>query len=154
VDVAGDALFVEGEVTEGSVVENKDLSLNYGVVDTGVFGFDFVAERAELAIGEHVFFDGFEAVETEVVVGYGLGELEFYFAYGVETLDVGFDEGVHGFAVFVGHDNGQAREAMLEAVHFADGFAFGCSGASALFGVGSVGGELFIGYRHCEIAPR
>jgi hypothetical protein len=59
-----------------------NLGLDYGVVDSGVFGVDFIGEGAELAIGEHIFFNGFETVEAEVVMGYGLGELEFDFAYG------------------------------------------------------------------------
>jgi hypothetical protein len=125
VDVAGDALFVEGEIVESFVVEDKDLGLDDGMVDAGVFGLDLGSERPDFSVGEHVFFDGVEAVEAEVVEGYGLGEMEFDRADGVEVPDVGSDEGVLGFLVFFGHDDGEAGETMLEAVQAAEGFAFG-----------------------------
>jgi hypothetical protein len=41
---------------------------------------------------------------------------------------------------------------MLEAVQFADGFAFRGARAGRFLCVRSVGGELFIGDWHCEIS--
>ena len=63
---------------------------------------------------------------------------------GVAVFDYGAREGVLGFAVFSGHDDGEAEEAVLETIHRADGFSFGGFGACAFLRVGPVGCELFV----------
>jgi hypothetical protein len=86
----------------------------YGVFDLQDFvGEDSAGENE--TVGEDVFFGSFDAVESPVVEGYGSGELEFYFAPGVEFCDIFADEGVLVDSVFVGHDCGHAGDSAFEA---------------------------------------
>jgi hypothetical protein len=88
VDVAGDTLLIERQVVEGLAFEGEDFGLSDGVVDTMVFAFEF-AVLGGFAVGEGILFDGFEAVEVEIVDGEGSGKLNFGGADGLEAFDIG-----------------------------------------------------------------
>jgi hypothetical protein len=105
-------------------------------------------------LGEGVFFDSLDAVEAEAVEDDGAGEVELGGSDGFEALDVGAAEFDLGLVVFFGGDGGMAGETVFEAVHAGTVLAFGGFGAGGFFGVGPVGGELFVGYRHGEMSPR
>ena len=119
VEVLCEPLLVDRELVEELRVVAEGERLDGGGVDFGVGGFD-VGVRLGVAEGEDVFFHGVDAVDAPCVLGEALGELDFDHAVGLEGGGVFADEGVVGFGVLFGHENGVAGEGIAAADE--DGF--------------------------------
>src|SRR5580658_7334361 len=129
------AAIVESLAPEGALeiqlaqsIAEDNWRMNRGrAIETNLFAignFGDPRPDAEVADGEQVGFDGAAAVHAPVVLGDGLGELDFKGSFGSEAFDNGGAEFVVGFAVFVGHEGYLAGEAVAEGVLAHDFFGF------------------------------
>jgi hypothetical protein len=82
-------------------------------------------------------------VETPLVFGYGLGDLGFEGSDGEVGLAEVAGEGFEGVAVFFGHGEYLAGEAVVPAMEGGADFAFGGFGAGGFLGVAPVCFDLF-----------
>ena len=85
-------------------------------MDLGIVRIE-IAGGFEMSLSEHAVFDGTEAVDAPLIVGYGLSELELDWRLGVEAVDDFFAELLVGGHVFGGENDDARSETVTEGVH-------------------------------------
>jgi hypothetical protein len=145
--IAVDALLVDAEERELFGIGKEDARAVESRVDLNIFsgggGFE-IAER------EDVGLDGEDAIETPVVVGDRLSDLELEGVCGLEAVQELGAELVVGRAVFGGEDGGLPGEAVAEVVQADALAARGGRGAGGMESVAAVGFELFFRDHGCS----
>ncbi len=86
-EAAGEALFIQGDGRDGVFRAAQGFGEGQGGVGFGVAGFDAVSVFF-VAQGEQVMLGGGYAMETELEIGAGVGQLRFYGSFGLEGFEV------------------------------------------------------------------
>lgn len=137
-EAARDALFVDGEGFEGVRGVADGFGDGERGVGFGVAGFPEIAVFG-VADAEEVVLGSGDAVEAELQVGSGIGELGFDEADGVHVFNISCSEFVIGGEFFLGEMEGLGEETVAGGVEGGAFLALGGFGAGRLLGVEAIG---------------